>query len=121
MRYEHEACDRISRLSPTPCGVFSTRIGPDIRWPIGIEALLRESMNATAPPMLTPTFTQRVTMRLQPRRLSAGAQRALRFYAVAAAVVSVAVMRSQGVEWSLIAVSLAVTVAIGAILRPRLR
>jgi hypothetical protein len=88
---------------------------------IGIEALLRESMHAAAPPTLTPTFTQRVTMRLRPRQLSAGAQRALRFYALAAAVVSVAVMRSQAVEWSLIALSLAVTVAIGAIVRPRLR
>lgn len=89
--------------------------------PTEIEALLRESMNTTAPPTLTPTFTQRVTMRLRPRQLSAGARRALRFYALVAAVVSVAVMRSQGVEWSLIAVSLAVTAAIGAILRPRLR
>jgi hypothetical protein len=89
--------------------------------PIEIEALLRESMNAVAPPVLTPTFTQRVTARLRPRRLSAGAKRALLFYALAAAVVSVAVMRSQGVEWNLIAISLAVTVVIGAILRPRLR
>jgi hypothetical protein len=89
--------------------------------PIEIEALLRESMNAAAPPTLTPTFTRRVTMRLRPRQLSAGAKRALRFYALAAAVVSVAVMRSQGVEWSLIAASLAVTAAIGAILRSRLR
>jgi len=89
--------------------------------PIEIEALLRESMDAAAPPTLTPTFTQRVTMRLRPRQLSAGAQRALRFYALAAAVVSVAVMRSQAVEWSLIAGSLVVTVVIGAILRPRLR
>ena len=88
--------------------------------PIEIEALLRESMNAAAPPTLTPTFTQRVTTRLQPRQLSARAKRALRFYALAAVVVSVAVMRSQGVEWSLIAVSLAVTAAIGIILRPRL-
>jgi hypothetical protein len=89
--------------------------------PIEIEALLRESMHAPAPPKLTPTFTQRVTMRLRPRQLSTGAKRALRFYALAAVVVSVAVMRSQGVEWSLIAASLAVTAAIGAILRPRLR
>ncbi|MDP9119847.1 MAG: hypothetical protein M3O15_00495 [Acidobacteriota bacterium] len=89
--------------------------------PGDIEALLRESMDAAGPPALTPTFTRRVTMRLRPRQLSAGAQRALRFYALAAAVVSVAVMRSQAVEWNLIAVSLAVTAAIGAILRPRLR
>jgi hypothetical protein len=89
--------------------------------PIEIEALLRESMHAAAPPALTPTFTQRVTTRLRPRQLSPGAQRALRFYALAAAVVSVAVMRSQAVEWNLIALSLAVTAAIGAILRPRLR
>ena len=88
--------------------------------PIEIEELLRESMNAAAPPTLTPTFTQRVTTRLRPRQLSARAKRALRFYALAAVVVSVAVMRSQGVEWSLIAVSLAVTAAIGIILRPRL-
>jgi hypothetical protein len=89
--------------------------------PIEIEALLRESMQAAAPPKLTPTFTQRVTMRLRPRQLSAGAQRALRFYALAAVVVSVAVMWSQGVEWSLIAVSLAVTAVIGAIVRSHLR
>lgn len=89
--------------------------------PIEIEALLRESMNTAAPPALTPTFTQRVTARLRPRQLSAGARRALRFYALAAVVISVAVMRSQGVEWSLIAISLAVTAAIGAILRLRLR
>jgi hypothetical protein len=89
--------------------------------PIEIEALLRESMQAAAPPKLTPTFTQRVTTRLRPRQLSAGAQRALRFYALAAVVVSVAVMWSQGVEWSLIAVSLAVTAVIGAIVRSRLR
>ena len=88
--------------------------------PIEIEALLRESMDASPPPKLTPTFTQRVTLRLRPRQLSAGARRALRFYALAAAVASVVVMRSQGVEWYLIAVSLAVTAAIGAILRPRL-
>jgi hypothetical protein len=88
--------------------------------PTEIEALLRESMNAAAPPALTPTFTQRVTARLRPRQLSAGARRALLFYALAAVVVSVAVMRSQGVEWSLIAASLAVTAAIGAILRSRL-
>ena len=88
--------------------------------PIEIEALLREWMNAAPPPALTPTFTQRVTMRLRPRQLSAGAKRALRFYALAAAVISVAVMRSQGVEWYLIAGSLAVTAAIGAIVRPRL-
>ena len=89
--------------------------------PIEIEALLRESMHAADPPKLTPTFTQRVTLRLRPRQLSAGAKRALLFYALAAAVVSVAVMRSQGVDWSLIAISLAVTAAIGVILRPRLR
>lgn len=88
--------------------------------PIEIDALLRESMGAAAPPTLPPTFTQRVTMRLRPWQLSAGARRALRFYALAAVVVSVAVMRSQAVEWSLIATSLAVTAAIGAILRPRL-
>jgi hypothetical protein len=89
--------------------------------PIEIEALLRESMHAAAPPALTPTFTQRVTLRLRPRQLSAGAKRALRFYALVAVAVSVAVMWSQGVEWSLIAVSLAVTAVIGAILRARLR
>jgi hypothetical protein len=89
--------------------------------PIEIEALLRESMDAAVPPTLTPTFTRRVTMRLRPRQLSAGAQRALRCYALAAALVSIAVMRSQAVEWNLIAVSLAVTAAIGAVLRARLR
>jgi hypothetical protein len=89
--------------------------------PIEIEALLRESMQAAAPPKLTPTFTQRVTTRLRPRQLSTGAKRTLRFYALAAVVVSVAVMWSQGVEWSLIAVSLAVTAVIGAIVRSRLR
>lgn len=93
---------------------------PEPREPIEIEALLRGSMDA-APPALPPTFTERVTMRLRPPRLSAGARRTLRFYALAAAVVSVAVMWSQGVEWSLIAGSLAVTAAIGALLRPRLR
>ena len=89
--------------------------------PIEIEALLRESMQAAAPPKLTPTFTQRVTTRLRPRQLSAGAKRTLRFYALAAMVVSVAVMWSQGLEWSLIAASLAVTAVLGAILRSRLR
>lgn len=88
--------------------------------PIEIEALLRESMEADAPPTLTPTFTQRVTTRLRPRQLSPRARRALRFYALAAVVVSVVVMRSQSVEWYLIAASLAVTAVIGAILRPRL-
>lgn len=89
--------------------------------PIEIEELLRESMDAVRPPTLPPTFTERVTMRLRPRQLSAGARRALRLYALAAVVVSVVVMRSQGVEWRLIAISLAVTAAIGAILRPRLK
>jgi hypothetical protein len=88
--------------------------------PIEIEALLRESMDAAAPPTLTPTFTQRVTARLRPRQLSPRARRALRFYALAAVAASVVVMRSQGVEWYLIAISLAVTAAIGAIVRPRL-
>ena len=89
--------------------------------PTEIEKLLRESMAAAPPPTLTPTFTQRVTARLRPRRLSAGARRTLRLYAVAAVAVSIAVMRSQGVEWSLIAASLAVPAAIGALLWPRLR
>lgn len=89
--------------------------------PNEIDALLRESMGSAPPPTLTPTFTQRVTDRLRPRVPSARARRALRLYALAAVVVSVAAMRSLGVEWSLIAASLAVTAAIAAILRPRLR
>jgi hypothetical protein len=88
--------------------------------PIEIETLLRESLDAAAPPALTPTFARRVTTRLRPRQLSAGARRTLRLYALAAVVFSVAVMRSQAVEWNLIALSLAVTAAIGVILRPRL-
>ena len=89
--------------------------------PPAIETLLRESMDAAPPPTLSPTFTERVTTRLRPRQLREGARRTLRFYAVAAALFSVAVMRSQGVEWSLIAASLAVTAVIGAIQRHRLR
>ena len=89
--------------------------------PNEIDALLRESMSSAPPPTLTPTFTQRVTERLRPRAPSALARRALRLYALAAVVVSVAVMRSLRVEWSLIAASLAVTAAIAAILRSRIR
>lgn len=89
--------------------------------PKELEKLLRESMSAVPPPTLTPTFTRRVTARLRPRRLSAGGRRTLRLYAMAAVAVSVGVMWSQGVEWSLIAASLAVTAAIGALLWARLR
>lgn len=89
--------------------------------PKEIDALLRESMGSAPPPTLTPTFTQRLTERIRPRAPSARARRALRLYALAAVVVSVAVMWSLNVEWSLIAASLAVTAAIAAILRPRLR
>ena len=89
--------------------------------PIEIEALLRESLTAAGPPRLPPTFTERVTRRLRPRRLNAGARRALLAYAVTAAVVSVVVMRSQGVEWSVVAGSLALSAALVALLRPRFR
>lgn len=89
--------------------------------PNEIDALLRESMGSAPPPTLPPTFSQRVTERLRPRAPSARARRALRLYALAAVVISVAVMRGLNVEWSLIAASLAVTAAIAAILRSRLR
>ncbi len=78
-------------------------------------------MTAAGPPMLTPAFTERVTARLRRGPLSAGARRALRLYALAAAVVSVVAMRTLAVDWSLIAASFLVTVAIAAIVRPRLR
>lgn len=88
--------------------------------PIEIEALLRESMDAGPPPTLTPKFTERVTARVRPRRLTAGARRMLGWYVVGAVGGSVALMWSQGLGWGVIAGSLAVTAAIGAVLRPRL-
>ena len=64
---------------------------------------------------------RRWTERSRPRAPSARGRGAVRLYALAAVVVSVAVMWSLNVEWSLIAASLAVTAAIAAILRLRLR
>ncbi len=89
--------------------------------PIDFETLLRDSLATAGPPRLTPAFTERVTTQLRPRRLSAEGRRALSLYGLAAAIVSIAVMRSQGVEWSAIAVSLAITAALGALVRPRPR
>ncbi len=88
--------------------------------PIEIEALLRESMDDGAPPTLTPEFTERVTARVRPRRLSARARRTLGWYTVGGLGASVVLMWSQGLGWGVIAGSLAVTAAIGVILRRRL-
>jgi anti-sigma factor RsiW len=87
----------------------------------GIEALLRESLESAPPPELPPTFTERVTARLRPRRLDASAKRTLRLYTLAAAALSLGVMAMLGVPWSLIALALAVPAAIGYALRNRLR
>ena len=89
--------------------------------PIDVEGLLRDALGTAPPPRLTPTFTERVTERLRPRRLRAGGRRTLRWFILAAGAVSVAVMRSQGIDWRLIAASLALTAALFAVVRPRLR
>ncbi len=87
----------------------------------GIEALLRASMATAPPPALPPTFTERVTVRLRPRRLNPSAKRTLRLYSFAVAALSVGVMASLGVDWVVIALSLAVPAALGLLLRKRLR
>jgi|CXWL01.1.fsa_nt_gi hypothetical protein len=88
--------------------------------PDPFDALLRDSLSAKARPQLTPNFTERVTSRLRPRRLGARARRTLWVYTVVAVGTCVVVMRALGVEWSLVAGSLAVTVTVGAIVRARL-
>ncbi len=85
-----------------------------------IDVLLQESMGGP-PPKLPPTFSQQITRRLRPRRLSPGGRRALQLYILAASLVIVPIMRSQGIEWSLIGASLATTAAIGGLLRARFR
>lgn len=86
----------------------------------GIDALLRDSMAAAPPPELPPTFTERVTARLRPRNLPPGARRTLRLYTLAAAALSAGLMASLGVEWTLVALALAVPAAITLLLRKRL-
>jgi len=87
----------------------------------GIDALLRESLESAPPPQLPPTFTERVSARLRPRRLEPSARRTLRIYTVVASALSVGVMALLGVPWLLIAGAIAVPVAIGVGLRGRLR
>lgn len=87
----------------------------------GIDALLRDAMAASPPPALPPSFTERVTERVRPRRLSPGARRTLRLYTLGATALSVAVMASLGVPWILIAAALAVPAAIALLLHRRAR
>lgn len=94
---------------------------PNPAEPDGMDALLRESMAASPPPALPPTFTERVTTRLRPRKLRPEAKRALRLYTLAATALSVGVMAGLGLPWTLVAAALAVPAAIGLLLRWRAR
>ena len=93
---------------------------PNPAEPEGIDALLRQSMAAAPPPALTPSFTERVSARLRPRRLPPGARRNLRLYILGATALSVGVMTSLGIPWILIALALAVPAGIALLLRKRL-
>ena len=88
---------------------------PNPAEPEGIDALLRQSMAAAPPPALTPSFTERVSARLRPRRLPPGARRNLRLY-----ILGGGVMTSLGIPWILIALALAVPAGIALLLRKRL-
>lgn len=77
-----------------------------------MDALLRQSMGHAPRPSLSPGFERRLAARLRPRRLDARGRRLMTIYAVTMLALSVAVMRSQSLEWSLIAVAIVAPVAL---------
>ena len=85
----------------------------------GMDALLREAMGSDTRPSLPPTFDQRLARRLHPRRLSPKGRRLLVLYALAASGLSVLVMRSQALEWSLIISTVVVPILIVAAVQRR--
>jgi hypothetical protein len=83
----------------------------------GIDALLRDSLESAPLPELTSSFTERVTERVRPRRLSPEAGGRLRLFAFGAVGFSLALMVGLGVPWWIVLVALALPAALGFGLR----
>ena len=77
-----------------------------------MDALLRDAMGRTPQPVLSPSFERRLAARVRPRRLDLRGRRLLGRYALTMLAFSVAVMRSQSLDWSLIAVAIVTPVAL---------
>lgn len=71
-----------------------------------MDALLRDAMGRTPRPALSPSFERRLAARVRPRRMGPRGRRLMTLYAVTMLALSVAVMRSQSIEWSLIALAI---------------
>lgn len=79
-----------------------------------MDQWLRQAMSAELPPTVSPGFDDRLAKRLRPRRLHPSGRLVLACYALVALTISVWAMRSQSIEWSLVAISIAVPLVVTA-------
>ena len=77
-----------------------------------MDALLRDAMGRVPRPALSPSFDRRLAARVRPRRLDPRGRRLMTLYGVTMLALSVGVMRSQSIEWSLIVLAIVAPVAL---------
>jgi type VI protein secretion system component VasF len=80
-----------------------------------MDHLLREMLAATPPPALSAAFDQRLKRRLRPRRMSAAGRLILAGYALFALMFSIWAMRSQSIDWSVIAIAILAPLMVAAV------
>ena len=75
------------------------------------DRMLRQAMTASRPPMLSARFDERLAQRLPRRRLTTKWRAGLTAYALAAAAISVGLMRWAAIDWRLMLVALGAPIA----------
>lgn len=71
-----------------------------------MDSLLRDTLGSAPSPHLSPAFDRRLKQRLRRRRLNPAGRWLMSAYLLAAPAVSLAVMRSQALDWSLITIAM---------------
>jgi type VI protein secretion system component VasF len=71
-----------------------------------MDRLLHSTLSATAPPKLSPAFDSRLKRRLRPRRLSPAGRLIMVAYALLMLVACVWAMRSESINWGLVAIAI---------------
>jgi hypothetical protein len=84
-----------------------------------MDRWLHEALSAQPQPGLTLAFDRRIAEAIRPRRLSSRGRIIMAVYSVAAMGASIWTMRIASIDWSLIAVSLAIPMLLVAALGVR--
>lgn len=84
-----------------------------------MDRLLREMMAITPPPCLSSGFEQRLRKRLGARRLDSAGRWILTGYGIIALILSIWVMRSQSIDWSLVAIAIVVPLSVATVIQHR--